>query len=196
MRDWRRIMVGRRLSPEEREIWSRLAQSVRPLEKHRIERRDAASIEDLAIDTPVVAPPKRVKGRVPPIPGPRVATPAPRAPVVVLDDAWERRITSGTIAPEMSVDLHGHTLAAAHNRLNQVLGMAIARGVRVLLVVTGNPRPAPTNAHEPRTRGAIRSEIGDWLALSGHADAIASVRTAHPRHGGKGALYIILRRRK
>ena len=45
-------------------------------------------------------------------------------------------------------------------------------------------------------RGAIRAEIGDWLALSGYADAIASVRIAHPRHGGRGALYVILRRKK
>jgi len=96
----------------------------------------------------------------------------------------------------MSVDLHGHTLETAHRRLNQVLGQAVARGVRVLLVVTGNPRPASGAPHEPRMRGAIRAEIGDWLALSGHADAIASVRTAHPRHGGRGALYIILRRRR
>lgn len=114
----------------------------------------------------------------------------------MLDDGWERRITNGTLTPEMSVDLHGHTLETAHRRLNQTLAAAVASGVRVLLVVTGNPRPAPTDVHGVRTRGAIRAEIGDWLALSGYADAIASVRTAHPRHGGQGALYIILRRRK
>lgn len=125
----------------------------------------------------------------------RVAAPK-RAPVPMLDDGWERRITTGTLAPEMSVDLHGHTLDAAHRRLDQTLGAAVAKGVRVLLVVTGNPRPAPADPHGPRIRGAIRAEIGDWLALSRHADAIASVRTAHPRHGGRGALYIILRRRK
>jgi len=189
-------MAGRRLSPEERQIWSKLAQSVRPLEKRRPERSVAAGAEERAVDLPLVSPPRKVKGRIPAIPAPKAVLPPPRTPVAMLDDAWERRITGGTIVPEMSVDLHGHTLAAAHSRLNQMLGMAIARGVRVLLVVTGNPRPAPANPHEPRTRGAIRSEIGDWLALSGHADAIASVRTAHPRHGGKGALYIILRRRK
>ena len=27
-----------------------------------------------------------------------------------------------------------------------------------------------------------------------HADAIAAVRAAHPRHGGSGALYIVLKR--
>ncbi|MGB5485182.1 Smr/MutS family protein, partial [Parasphingorhabdus sp.] len=36
--------------------------------------------------------------------------------------------------------------------------------------------------------------ISDWLAASRHASRIAAVRRAHPRHGGAGALYIILRR--
>ena len=36
--------------------------------------------------------------------------------------------------------------------------------------------------------------IGDWLAASRHASSIAAVRGAHPRHGGAGALYIVLRR--
>ncbi|WP_367947133.1 Smr/MutS family protein [Sphingopyxis sp. BSNA05] len=45
-------------------------------------------------------------------------------------------------------------------------------------------------------RGAIRAAIADWLAASRHASHIATVRRAHPRHGGAGALYIILRRRR
>jgi DNA-nicking Smr family endonuclease len=45
-------------------------------------------------------------------------------------------------------------------------------------------------------RGAIRAAVGDWLAASRHAGHIAAVRGAHPRHGGAGALYIVLRRRR
>jgi len=144
---------------------------------------------------PNASQPARAVRNPAPAAGPK-PPPVRRMPAAVLDDAWERRIATGAITPDMSVDLHGHTLETAHRRLNQVLAQAVARGARVLLVVTGNPRPASDNPHEPRTRGAIRAEIGDWLALGGHADAIASVRTAHPRHGGRGALYIILRRRK
>jgi len=116
--------------------------------------------------------------------------------VPTLDDSWERRIMTGTLNPEISIDLHGHTLESAHRRLNQTLSAAVAAGVRVLLIVTGNPRPRGHDATGSKGRGAIRAEIGDWLALSGHAEDIASVRTAHPRHGGRGALYVILRRRK
>ena len=44
------------------------------------------------------------------------------------------------------------------------------------------------------TRDAIRAAVADWLAASRFADRIAAVRTAHPRHGGAGALYVVLRR--
>lgn len=95
----------------------------------------------------------------------------------------------------MSIDLHGHTLASAHARLNQALAQAVARDVRVLLVVTGKPPKGAVSGAPPK-RGAIRGEIGHWLETSAWADRIASVRIAHPRHGGDGALYLILRRNR
>ncbi len=95
----------------------------------------------------------------------------------------------------MSIDLHGHSLAAAHSRLSQALATAWTRDVRVLLVVTGKP-PKTASAGAGSRRGAIRGEIGHWLETSSYADRIASVRIAHQRHGGEGALYIILRRKK
>ena len=94
--------------------------------------------------------------------------------------------------PESTIDLHGHSLASAYDRLDQGLGAAIARGDRLLLLVTGKP-PRP-ESERPHARGAIRAAIGDWLAASRHAANVAAVRPAHPRHGGAGALYIILRR--
>ncbi len=95
--------------------------------------------------------------------------------------------------PDSTVDLHGHNLATAYALLDRRLDQAIARGERVLLLITGKP---PTSERRPVARGAIRAAVGDWLAASRHAGDIAAVRNAHPRHGGSGALYIILRRRK
>lgn len=177
---------GRRLSAEERDIWARLARSVTPLPGR------AAFLPEP--DLPVAAAPGPTPTPSPAAPSRVAAAPRPRSPSPVLDSTWERRISTGAIIPELSVDLHGHTLNEAHRRLNEALAQAVARRARVLLVVTGNPRPVAHGPAGEKARGAIRAEIGDWLALSGHADVIASVRTAHPRHGGKGALYVILRR--
>jgi DNA-nicking Smr family endonuclease len=92
----------------------------------------------------------------------------------------------------MVVDLHGHNLATAHHLLDTRLQQAITAGARIVLLVTGKP---PVG-EPPISRGRIRAAMGDWLAASRHARDIAAVRNAHPRHGGQGALYIILRRRQ
>ena len=109
-----------------------------------------------------------------------------------LDGSWDRKFSRGLVSPESSIDLHGHTLASAYDRLDRGLDLAIQRGDRVLLLVTGKP-PRP-ESERPHARGAIRAAVGDWLASSRHAERIAAVRGAHPRHGGSGALYIVLRR--
>ena len=96
------------------------------------------------------------------------------------------------VAPDRTVDLHGHTLSTAYRLLDDALARAITDGARVILLVTGRP-PRP-ESERPHARGAIRAAVGDWLAASRHAHAIAAVRGAHPRHGGAGALYIVLRR--
>lgn len=156
------------------------------------------------------APPPAVTDRVPRAPaGParptRLATPAIGARKAIetarpaigetLDSGWDRRLRLGQVAPDQVVDLHGHTLASAHDRLDRGLDQAIRSGARLLLLVTGKPRPASRATAGP-VRGAIRAAVGDWLAASRHAPAIAAVRSAHQRHGGAGALYIVLRRQR
>ncbi|UUL83032.1 Smr/MutS family protein [Sphingomonas qomolangmaensis] len=172
--------------------------SVRPIEGRA---KPAAPIAVPVAAPPRTAPvksppPKFVKIRPAPVPAALVAArpPAPPKPAAkaTLDGGWDKRLARGLVSPESSIDLHGHTLSTAHRVLDAGLADAITRGDRVLLLVTGKPPRA--DAERPYGRGAIRAAIGDWLAGSRHADRIAAVRGAHPRHGGAGALYIVLRR--
>jgi len=181
-------MAGRRLSPEELSLWQALARTVRPLRR----AKPVALPEPEAATTTEPAP--RIRGRVPPARRAEPAPPPRPAPVPVLDSSWEKKIRGGRLVPDGSIDLHGLNLTAAHLRLERLLAEAVAHDMRVLLVVTGKPRTNRPLPSESGKRGAIRAEIGDWLARSPYAARIASVRTAHPRHGGDGALYIILRR--
>ena len=172
----------RQLSPDERALWSKVMASVKPLRAvplamHLPETRMAAH--------------QRTKAQPVEPPRPRVS-PAPRVATNTLDGGWDRRIAKGAVMPDRAIDLHGETLASAHRLLDQGLEQAIASGGRVLLLVTGKP-PRP-ESERPHARGAIRAAVADWLGASRHADAIAAVRGAHPRHGGQGALYIVLRR--
>lgn len=181
--------MPRRLSPEERQLWAKVVESVRPLRPPPVAAKKAeAEVEAKPIPVPDLAKPKQQ-------PRPRAASPVrtmPPVPGTTLDGSWDRRIDRGAVQPDISIDLHGHNLATAYSLLDRRLEQAIADGMRVVLLITGKP----PKGEPPIERGRIRAAVGDWLGASRHAGDIAAVRNAHPRHGGAGALYIILRRSK
>jgi DNA-nicking Smr family endonuclease len=172
----------RRLSAEEATLWARVVATVEPLE--------GRTIVPPPDRTPVQAGAQLAEQPTPyalPRPSPDYGGRRPTSSNT-LDGSWDRRLSRGMVQPDLTVDLHGHTLDTAYRTLNAGLDQAIGRGARVLLLVTGKPR-------DPRSgRGAIRAAVGDWLAASRHSADIAAVRAAHPRHGGTGALYIVLKR--
>lgn len=183
-------MTGRRLSPEEAALWRRVITTVSPLDPSRV----PAVAVPAAVAAPLAETAPKKPGAIaarPPVTAPATASRA-AGPGTTLDGGWDRRLASGTIHPDSSIDLHGHTLDSAYRVLDDGLARAIARGDRVLLLITGRP-PRP-ESERPHARGRIRAAVGDWLAASRHAADIAAVRGAHPRHGGAGALYIIIRR--
>ena len=174
----------RDLSPEEAELWARVAATIRPLS------RDPKELPAMAAPAaiPQAANPK---GRIPP---PRSAPIDPVRtkilPQATLDGSWDRRLSSGRAEPDRVLDLHGHSLDRAWEAIDRALERAIASGDRILLLITGHER----RGDPPLERGRIRAAVHDWLAASRHAPRIAAVRGAHRRHGGGGSLYIVLRK--
>lgn len=195
---------GRKLAPEEAALWKRVIATVTPLAKPMpaapaSPRPDKEGAGRVAGDGAAPTPPAALPVKAPKQSLKRMPARIPAQPAAAgseggntLDGSWDRRLSRGLVSPESSIDLHGHNLASAYDRLDFGLAQAIARGDRVLLLITGKP-PRP-ESERPHARGAIRAAVGDWLASSRHADRIAAVRAAHPRHGGSGALYIVLRR--
>lgn len=187
------MSVPRGLSEEEAAVWAKVAATVTPMEGRK---------------APVVPKPKKT-----PVTGavhkPAPVKPAPK-PVTVrahaaghpvpppkrhegLDSHWDRRIKSGAVQPDFTLDLHGHNLDSAYRRLMDGIRQASAMGARVILLITGRERPVDP-ADRAERRGAIRAKILDWLAASEFSSDIAAVRRAHIRHGGEGALYLVLKR--
>lgn len=184
-------MSDRPLTAGEKALWQKFIETVEPLDQGRLKR-----IENL----PVTRKPRDPSG---PITAESFGgKPAPAVPLRDqkpvptrhgLDGGWDRRLAKGMVLPDVTVDLHGYTLTSAHGRLDSALQLSIAAGHRAILLITGKARNDDERRREGG-RGAIRAAITDWLAASRHASHIAAVRSAHPRHGGAGALYIILRR--
>lgn len=187
----------RGLSPDEAALWRKVAATVTPLHPKKAPAAPlppAGAVADGPDESP--PPPKRVKGRVPPPrpdPGP-VPNPVRQLTAGGLDSSWDRKLTRGPLQPDVTIDLHGLTLGMAHTRLNGGIEQALAMGARVILLIAGKHRPVPEHDLRGEKRGAIRAKLLDWLAASPHAGRIASVRPAQPRHGGDGAVYIVLRK--
>jgi DNA-nicking Smr family endonuclease len=185
--------MPRRLDPDEAALWKKVAATVQPLAKR------PAPLEPKA--PPTIRPPKTTPRASAPAAAPRPSSPLPPRRTwasSTLDGHWDRRLRKGLVRPEMSIDLHGHTLASAQALLDEAIGRALLRGARVLLVVAGRLRPGadrlPQMHGAPRPRGAIRASLPEWLSVSPYADRIVALRPAHISHGGGGAVYVILRR--
>jgi DNA-nicking Smr family endonuclease len=188
--------MRRRLSAEEAAIWAKVASTVTPIKGRRAGAPRAVADETAEIKTPPAITLPKAKGRIPP---PRASEPPPSPPVRPLDHSgldgtWERKLARGILQPDFTLDLHGATLDAAYMRLDHGLTQALAQGARVVLLITGRPRPSDGQAGRGERRGAIRAKFLDWLSAGSHSSRIAAIRPAHPRHGGAGAVYIVLRR--
>jgi DNA-nicking Smr family endonuclease len=186
-------MSDRPLTAGEKALWQKFIETVKPLDQGRLKRIESlpVAMRSRDLSSPitaesfggksVIAVPLRDQKPVPTRHG--------------LDGGWDRRLAKGMVQPDVTVDFHGYTLSSAHGRLDGALELSIAAGHRAILLITGKARN-DDERHREGGRGAIRAAIADWLAASRHASHIATVRRAHPRHGGAGALYIILRRRR
>lgn len=118
-----------------------------------------------------------------------------------LDGRTAERLRRGALEPEARLDLHGLTEAIAHSTLTAFLRTAHARGLRLVLIVTGkgaksgdHDKPFDLELHS-RSRGVLNTMTPRWLMEPGIAPLIADMRPAHRRHGGSGALYVYLRKR-
>jgi DNA-nicking Smr family endonuclease len=100
----------------------------------------------------------------------------------------------GTQRVEGVIDLHGMRQDEAHGALIGFLHASQARGRSVVLVVTGKGAQGQGGAFEER--GVLRRVVPHWLRLADLRALVLGFEEAAPHHGGGGALYVRLRRRR
>ena len=119
-------------------------------------------------------------------------TPAPGG----IDRRTEQRIRRGAIEIDGRIDLHGLTQKRAHATLGHFLVSAQKKGWRTVLVITG--KGAPVGDHSGSgygdERGVLYRQVPLWLNGPELGLFVSGFREAHPRHGGRGALYVRIRR--
>lgn len=195
-------MTSRRrrpLSPEEEALWEAVTKGDKPL-RHRN----------------VLTPPEAPRPRRQPMTGrgalqfgagdpgaQEIGTPsrAPRPGSTEMDGNLAQKLRRGQLPIDGKIDLHGLTVRAAEDRLNRYIAGALAMGKRCILVITGKgalpPEPHERDYMPDRPRpGAIRASLPQWLERGPNAGHILAIQPAQPKHGGGGAFYVLLRRRR
>jgi DNA-nicking Smr family endonuclease len=166
------------LDLEDRILWSKVAETARPLPGK------AVPVPEVAVErvqAPTEEPgPGGVRNPPPP---PRPGVP----PVHPIDRTTHRKLAKGRIAIEASVDLHGLSQGDAHAFLHDFLRRAHARGIRYVLVITGKGTSSGGV-------GVLRRAVPEWLVTPAFRVFVSGYEDAARGHGGTGALYVRLRR--
>ncbi len=160
---------------EEAELFERALADARPLKREK------------------PAPRAREEKPRPPAPIASRDAPKPQAPVAKaapghdLDRRLAERLKRGQLSIDARLDLHGHTLNEAFAALESFVHTSASAGRRCLLVVTGKGREG---------EGALKRELPHWLARPELRPVVLTHASAQSRHGGTGAVYVLLRRRR
>lgn len=187
----------RKLREEERALWDQVARTAVPLNaavsRPRVlampDPAQKADMEKMAIGSVPhfeVGSKSKPQTRIPP-------SEAKKPPT--MDAKAFRKMSKGKLSPEGRIDLHGMTVDQAHPELINFILRSHAKGRRLVLVITGKGQRSDAMPI-PYQRGILRRQVPHWLRQNPVAPLILEVTQASLKHGGEGALYVYLKRRR
>ncbi|MBI5164337.1 MAG: Smr/MutS family protein [Magnetospirillum sp.] len=177
----------RALTPDEARVWRAVVRDVVPLPGRSVAEDDPPlpPSPEPAAPPPPLPPPPPVRVVLPP----RSAAPPDLAHgrTAGIDKRTAERFRRGEMDIDGRLDLHGLTQDAAHAQLLAFVCRAFDGGRRCLLVITGKGR---------ESGGVLRSAVPRWLNHTPLREKVLSFSYARPQHGGDGALYVLIKRRR
>ena len=186
------------LKDEDLALWKHVTRDAKPLTKRAPPPARPAAAEA----PPTTAEPKteeetgpaRARARPRPVTPPRRAEPAlEHGRAAGVDRRRAERLRRGRLPVEARLDLHGYTQGQAHSALDHFLGETQARGLRCVLVITGK---GTTTESATGAGGVLRAQLPRWLNEPANRARVLAFDYAQPKHGGLGAIYVLLRRKK
>jgi DNA-nicking Smr family endonuclease len=175
---------GRERQPSRDEIalWRHAMRDALPLDGRAVAAPPPVPQPEPAVPTPASPPPEPARPVVPSRPPSLAFQPVPHG----IDRRTLQRLKRGLVSIDARLDLHGMTQEEAHRHLTLFLAHHQRQGARCILVITG--------IGERTTGGTLRRMTPRWLAEPVNAARIIAYSPAQKRHGGEGALYVLLRR--
>lgn len=185
---------GGKLSEDDREVWSKVANTAVPL-------HETVFLPD-AVDEFIHTPPPRPLKPLTRIGGirtePKITVQSSNEVAIApqMDRKNFDRLRRGKLRPEAKLDLHGLTASEAQTEFTHFLLHCHGTGKRLVLVITGKGKVMPDDGVMPVRQGVLRQSLPNWLTLPLLRPLVLDAVPAHARHGGGGAFYIYLRRKR
>lgn len=104
-----------------------------------------------------------------------------------LDPRVLRRLHRGEFTLQADLDLHGKDSETARGLVARFITDCHDRGLRCVRIVHGRGRNSPGGVP------ILKSRLPRWLARSPSRNVVLGYTSAHPRDGGGGATYVLLR---
>jgi DNA-nicking Smr family endonuclease len=163
---------------DDRAVWHEATRDVRPLRVRR----------EPVLPSPIPAPEPALTS----IEQTR-ATPS-HAPAALdrfagIDRANAERLKRGLHKIDARLDLHGMTQAEAHREVAAFISASRDAGRRCVLIITGR-------GLGPSGPGVLKGAVPRWLEQPELRRQVLAIAPAQPHHGGAGATYLLLRRRR
>lgn len=162
---------------EDHDLWQHVTQSVKPLKRDRAAKGVDAK------------PPSKstLKRQHTPVTQSSLPSGKPEHKPERVNPQTLKRLQRGHVSVDKTIDLHGMTQTKAHQALQKFLLRCHVDDVRRVLVITGKGKDGA---------GVLRHAVPRWLHESPLSKIVLSLHEAAPEHGGSGALYVLLRRKK
>ena len=178
--------MPRRLSDEEKKLWRHVTRHDEPLSSQakpeaaawpKPEKPEAKKEASFTLDR-LVASKAPVR---------KMPAPISLSNYANIDKNTAMRFRKGNYPFDATLDLHGMTAEKAHAALKRFIAAHHAKQSRCLLIITGKGKAG---------EGVPKRALPGWLAGDDLASMILAVDTAKAKHGGSGAYYVLLRRKR
>ncbi len=114
-----------------------------------------------------------------------------------LDKKIERQLKQGKINPDSTLDLHGLNQTKAHAALNNHIENAYETSQKFVLVITGKGKgQAMADDWITPGQGILKQKLPQWVTSGRLKKMVIDILPAHAKHGGNGAYYVVIRKKK
>lgn len=177
------------ITAEDHALWVHVTKSAKPMPGRKpLEMPETIGVPD-------EKPPSSAK----PLPYFVPAEPKPRVlpPLSGIEKRMVRDVSRGSRVIDARIDLHGMRQTEAHSALILFIHRAHGNGAKLVLVITGKGAEkggGPGAFGEER--GVLKRLVPHWLADPVLRRQVIGFESATRGHGGEGALYVRIRRRR